>query len=267
MTYMKSKSFQPLTDLRRITLGDVARAVAARADLPATRKRDLLSAINRIAALLDRRPEMLELDLVALRKALEKISPAAHGLKPKTFQNIKSDFLAAIEVSGLAIQGRTIHRTLAPAWIAVWPLLQVKRHRVNLSRLARYCSSHGIDPAAVTDQTMADFIAFLETSTLSGKIKDRRREVPKIWNEVCASVPGWPGKPLTVPNQRPKSRLVDLTTLPKSFQEDLEDYIAWCAVSDPFDPAARDRRLKPLSLVRPAALLAQGRRRRDPIRN
>jgi integrase len=191
---------------------------------------------------------MLELDLVALRKALVRISPATHGLKTKTFQTLKSNLLAAVAASGLFIPGRTVRRTLAPAWLAVWPLLKVKRHRVNLSRLARYCSSNDIDPAAVTDQTMVDFILFLETATLSGKVKDRRRQVPKTWNEICANVPGWPAKPITVPDQRLKSGLVDLTLLPKSFQDDLEGYIAWCGVSDPFDPAARDRRLKPASL-------------------
>jgi len=106
MTHVTPK-VKPLTNLRPITLADVARGVAARTDLPTTRKRDLLSAVSRIAALLDRRPDMLELDLVALRKALARISPATHGLKTKTFQNLKSDFLAGIEASGLLIPGRS----------------------------------------------------------------------------------------------------------------------------------------------------------------
>ena len=45
-----------------------------------------------------------------------------------------------------------------------------------------------------------------------------------------------------------KPTRVDLASLPASFTEDLERYLAWCRVSDVFDPQARVRPLKATTL-------------------
>jgi hypothetical protein len=69
------------------TLGDVLAAVGTQQDLSETRRRDLRSAVKRVAALLDDAPERIPLGMPAISVKLAKLSPAAAGVSAKTFHN------------------------------------------------------------------------------------------------------------------------------------------------------------------------------------
>jgi hypothetical protein len=66
--------------------------------------------------------------------------------------------------------------------------------------------------------------------------------VTLIWNEA-AQDPELGLKPVTVPSFRGPVKRVDLLLLPRSFVEDRDSYLAWCAVTDPFAVDARPRPL------------------------
>jgi hypothetical protein len=83
------------------TLRAVLDALEGRQDLAATRLRDLRSAVTRVAKLLNDAPGHIPLELPVLGAKLAAINPVAAGLTAKTFSNIRSDFLAAVSVSGL----------------------------------------------------------------------------------------------------------------------------------------------------------------------
>ena len=82
-----------------LTLGDVL--AAAQQDLSETRRRDLRSAVNRVAALLGDAPERNPLVMPSISARLAKLSAAAAGVSTKTFHNLRSDFLAAVKASGI----------------------------------------------------------------------------------------------------------------------------------------------------------------------
>src|SRR5689334_8628952 len=97
-----------------VTLNDVARAVEGADLLSVTRRRDLRSAVKRVASLLEDHPARLVLDLTAISAKLASISPVAVGLSSKSFSNIRSDFMAAIKASGLkSVPGNT---RMTPGW-------------------------------------------------------------------------------------------------------------------------------------------------------
>ena len=81
-------------------LADVARIVE-QAALPATRRRDLLSAVNRICVMTGRHPAVLQAEAVALRQVISTIRPAAHGISKQTFANLRSAFVAALCLAGV----------------------------------------------------------------------------------------------------------------------------------------------------------------------
>ena len=76
-------------------------ATLQQAAIPAERRRDLISALNRIAAMSGCDPAALVLDVPTLRARIGSIRPAAHGVSAKTFSNLRSLFVSALEWGGI----------------------------------------------------------------------------------------------------------------------------------------------------------------------
>ncbi|MBV8704760.1 MAG: hypothetical protein JO118_13740, partial [Acetobacteraceae bacterium] len=81
------------------SLADVLHRLQGHPGLPDTRRRDLASAVRRVAALLGAPPEDLPAALGALRPRLNRVLPAAHGLSLKTWHNVRSNLAAAIRAT------------------------------------------------------------------------------------------------------------------------------------------------------------------------
>src|SRR5450759_1929908 len=98
------------------SLADLERALQKNELLSATRRRDLRSAVARVAALLGDEPGHLPLDLAIIAAKLTAINPVAAGLTPKTLSNIRSDLLAAVRASGLQPVVVSSKAGLSPPW-------------------------------------------------------------------------------------------------------------------------------------------------------
>src|SRR3974390_3475207 len=131
------------------TLADVDNEVAKSESLAATRRRDLRSAVSRVAALLGEAPVHLPLELETIAARLAPINPIAVGMTAKTLAHIRSGFLAALRQRCLKPVLATAKTQLSPTWEALMAQLSAKRHRLGLSRLARYASNVGVDPREV----------------------------------------------------------------------------------------------------------------------
>src|SRR5829696_6207202 len=84
----------------RVTLADVAEQVA-NSSLSPTRKRDCLSAVRRVADVLEQDLSALPADVGHLRDRLTTLHPASFGLSAHTWSNLRSNLFRAIEASGL----------------------------------------------------------------------------------------------------------------------------------------------------------------------
>jgi integrase len=226
------------------TLGDVLAALSAQQNLSETRRRDLRSAVKRVAALLGDAPERIPLVMPSISAKLAKLSPAAAGISTKTLHNLRSDFLGAVQASGLHSSKRRARASLNPSWQALLHEFSTRRAHLGLSRFARYASERGIEPPAVDDYTIEEFIATVRAETLHRKPNDLHRKVAQIWNEAvgCSTLAL---RTVRVPSfKRPLQRL-DWSTFSNSFQADVERYLAWCAGSDLFATDARPRAMAP----------------------
>ena len=83
-----------------VTLAGLLAALERHGKLSATRKRDLVSAVKRVANLLGDEPAAIALDIGAISARLAAVNPVAVGLTAKTFANVRSNFLAAVKASG-----------------------------------------------------------------------------------------------------------------------------------------------------------------------
>ena len=84
-----------------MTLATVLAALERDGNLSATRRRDLRSAVKRIADLIGNEPAGVALDMEAISIRLSAISPHTVGMTAKRFANIRSDFLAAVKACGV----------------------------------------------------------------------------------------------------------------------------------------------------------------------
>ena len=253
-------------------LEDVLLAVQDCPGLLVSRRRDLVSAVRRIAGLLDADPAHLPGSLVELRPRLNRVMPAAHGLSPKTWQNLRSNLTAAIKAAGGAGAPRRSRRS--PAWQRLRALLPNKRMQNGLARFLTYCDREGVSPDQITDEIADRFARELINSTLVTNPQDLYRRVCRLWNEAVVAVDGWPQINLRLPDYRRPSTTVPLIDYPETFRQDLERYLNWQSGRDLFaknpppdtwKPRTIDLQRRLLTLA--ASALVTGGHARDEIRH
>ena len=182
--------------------------------LSATRKRDLRSAVKRVADLLGDEPAGIVLDLPAISSRLNTINPLALGFTAKRFANIRSDFLASAKLCGAkSVANRG---SLSPEWAKLFKRLSGRRSHLGLSRLARYASLHGIKPPEINDDVIAAFIAAVREGSLHRNPNKLHRQVTLVWNEVAAARPELGHQPVTVASFRGPPKRLDWRALVES---------------------------------------------------
>jgi integrase len=237
------------------TLADVIIAITLRNDLFTTRRRDLNSAVNRVAELLGDKPVAIPLDIPVIGAKLAKVSPVAAGMSVKTFANVRANFMAAIKAGGLLPSAPAVKSALSLAWSELTAKLPEQRWKIGVSSLSRFASAAGILPDQIDDQAIERFIASVRSDSLHRKPNDLHRQTTKVWNEIALRMPELGLGQVTVPSFRPPTQRVAGALLADSFHKDVEAHLDWCEGNDVF---AADARTRPLS-VRSIAL------RRDQI--
>lgn len=226
-------------------LSDVIKAVKDDAGVSHNRRRDLVSAVTRVAKLMRDEPQRIALDLPILRKEIKMILPAKEGITDKTWANIRSHFFAAIKIAKLCEVADFRKTPLSLQWSSLLSAHINKRREIGLSRFARFASAHQISPREVDDNALAAFIKALSDRSLAANPRNLHRMTAKLWNELAQANAQLGLRSLTVPSFKRSTKRVDWSSLPLSFREDVAAYLNWCAVEDPFHSNARSRPLKP----------------------
>jgi integrase len=229
-------------DAAPATLEAVLDALEERRDLAPHRRRDLRSAVTRVAKLLGAAPGQILLELPVLAARLAAINPVAAGLTAKTFSNIRSDFQAAVNASGLKQLRPTGKGALSPGWTRLLDKLPNRRGGIGLARLARHASQEGIEPDQIDDAALERFITAVRQGSLHRNPNHLHRTTAKIWNEA-ARQSGVDIRQVTIPSYRPAPKRINCDLLPVEFRQSVDDYLAWCSGSDVFNVDARPRPL------------------------
>lgn len=230
----------------RVTLAAVLSGLERASRLSATRRRDLRSAVKRVATLLADEPAAVLLDLPVISARLAAVNPIAAGMGAKRFANVRSDFIAALKASRVRPLQSTRMSPLSPVWIELFGRLPERRARIGLSSLARYASARGLKPQDITDEVIASFIAAVRDGSLCRDPNRLQRQVTRIWNEATRDQ-SLGLRPVMAPSYRSPKRIA-WALLSDDFRRDVEAHMSWCTVSDPFAADARPRPLAPRSL-------------------
>jgi integrase len=229
------------------TLAALLTALERSEVLSATRRRDLRSAVKRVASLLGNEPSAIPLDMDAIGCRLRTVTPIGLGITAKRFANIRSDFVVAVRASGLMPTMAKGKSVISSAWRELFKRLSGRRAHLGLSRFARYASAKGIEPGAVNDEVIVGFIAAVRGESLHRSPNRLHRQVTLIWNEAARDQ-NLGLQPVTVASFRGPPKRIEWSLLPETFGQDVDSYLSWAGGSDPFAADARSRALSPRTL-------------------
>ena len=239
-----------MKEIRVAMLADVL-AVVEQAVPAGTRRRDMVSAVNRICEMAGTTPANMPAEPPRLREMLSRIHPAAHGVSAKSYSNLRSVLGAALQLADVIDSMCRGSAKRHPDW---GPLLETiaddQRLSNGLAAFANWRASQGISPGEVNDTAVQRYLIWLEARTLHTKPRDRGRQVPKMWNEASIKVNSWSTTKLTSISFKAPPRHLKWSDLCPSFQQDADGYLALRANPDLFDerPEAPKRPLAPSTI-------------------
>jgi hypothetical protein len=151
---------------RMRTLGDVLEFVET-GTLSPSRRRDLVSAIRRIAEMAGATPSCTSVEVSVLRSMLTSIRPARHDVTKKTFSNLRSSFVAALELAGVIDSTNRGAARVDPLWRPLFDAMpSASLRHYGLATFANWCASRGLGPADVIDAHVRGVLDWLKTRTL-----------------------------------------------------------------------------------------------------
>jgi integrase len=236
-------TFTPATPA---TLKDVSDRLAAAPELSDNRKRDLRSALSCYAKVVGQPLEAIPLDLASFRNLLDQSAYAK--VSRKRWSNLRSDLAAALAASGLHPMLSTAALPLNEEWASLLASCANREITNGLSRLARWASSRGIDPRAVSTAVLDRFNAEIAAMTLVRKPEELARTVAKTWNKLAGLLLKAGLQNVAVPAPGKISDRLAWSALPPSFRTEVEEYLTWCRVPDPLADDARGKKLEPTTV-------------------
>jgi integrase len=224
-----------------VTLADVLRLVEADTSLPESRKRHWASSVRRVAEGIGRPPASIPARLTSLRHPMARLNAAVMGIEEKSLSNHKSNALAAVRhVLDLTDAPRR-GLPMSAQWADLLARAAVKPRRL-LSNLARFCSSRGIAPAAVTEQTVEACFMWRAETTFLEVGTARVREMARAWNRCVDEVPDWPGHRLVLPGLPGRTSGPAWEAFPDGLRAGIETHLRGLATPH---RSANGRRRKP----------------------
>jgi hypothetical protein len=184
------------------TLADAANKLCA-LDLSDNHRRDWLSSITCTAALLHRNPSELPADIAQLRERLTSIHPVQAGMSPKRLANIKSDLAAALRALRRVEVAPAPKIQRSPEWEQTIKGLERPWQQHILARFADFCSTIGVAPRQVTDDTLTRFRGSLVDGSLAKTPDKTLKRIAQTWNGVVERL-GLPFNLLAIPRALPR---------------------------------------------------------------
>ncbi|TIS53195.1 MAG: hypothetical protein E5W91_32035 [Mesorhizobium sp.] len=233
------------------TMADVKTRVSKNAGIPVRERRDMVSAITRLASLTGKPLGQIPAELYDLADLLGTIQPIAAGIQPKTLANIKANCLNAISRSGI-IEGlppTKLRVSKTPEWQALLKAIKTKSLRFSVSSIANWGSRNGISPRDLDTEALD--LCMAERRQTSFRCNQHRvhRQRGKDWNKVATQFPRLGLKTVTVPASRRKYTRVPFATFSRGFRDDWADFSEHGRRDDLFADGARDEALAESTLV------------------
>lgn len=216
--------------------------------LSAIRRRDLKSAIRAVSRLVGDHIETAPANINWLHVRLRRVHPAQHNISRKRFQNIKSDALKAMELTGASRERKDWLREPSPGWSALLESIADSHDRWKLTQFAQFCSALDVEPDAVTDEHVVGLRTALIEESFQNKPEAVAANAVKTWNRLRALLPDWPQVELSPPPKRKEPWTYSLDAFPASFLDDVDRWTDRLANPDLLDGSGPSKPLRPATI-------------------
>lgn len=220
------------------------------AKLSPSRKRDMISGLNRVAKALGLPPSDVPCDGRWLQPRLSQVRPQLIGLKPKSWQNAVSDARMAMVEVGIVERRANRITDLDKHWRPLWEAvlaLSDPTLPTALRRFTHFLNRLGVSPEDVTDTHATAYLEALATNEISKDPNWAYRAAVNGWNLAADRIPAWPKHRLSLPSRRKRIKL-DSAAFPKLFVEEVEALLDGLANPDPFSPTAPGQPRSPATI-------------------
>ena len=189
---------------------------------PVRVKMDVKSAIRTVGRWLDLDLDMIELDVAALRRRLEAISPEMVGVSKGRLNNIRS-----LVGKGLALAIDTLpsrsKEPILPEWAKILAPLPENR-RWHLTPLARFLGGRGILPSNVGTSDLEAYHAALISNRLRSNPEGTWSSICWSWNACVREFEAWPQIKIERISRR-EIYILDWSDFNPSYRVDCEAYL------------------------------------------
>jgi integrase len=247
------------------TLQDMSDCLRSDGELSKTRRRDAVSAIERLASMAGLSPADVPATTDAVRNALKNLHPAKFGISDRSFANVVGLLNWSLQRYRAGLYAKPCRgERLPPNWAALIDACPTRRLQLGLRRLFRFFAAQNWQPCEVGPDQFDAFLAMLREDTLLTNPERYARSIAVLWRRAARTVPGWPTQVLSPIRKRP-SYTRGLGEFPMSFQNDFKTFVNSKREIDIANPAPQ-RILRPNSIKQieknirqiGSALVAQG---------
>lgn len=232
------------------SFADLITQLQGRTKLSASRKRDMISGLTRLAKALGLPPSDVPCDGRWLQPRLSQVRPQLIGLKPKSWQNAVSDARMAMVEVGIVERRANRLTDLDTCWRPLWEAVLATNDPTlptALRRFTHFLNRLGIPPEDVTDAHATTYLEALATNEISKDPDRAYRAAVNGWNLAADRIPAWPKRRLTLPSRQKRIKL-DPAAFPKTFIEEVEALLDGLANPDPFSPTAPGQPRSPATI-------------------
>ncbi len=227
------------------TLAEVLEHLQHNKLLDATRRRDLMSAVNGAAQLLVQHPSAIRTDVPSLRAAFLAVPLIRHNMKAKRFSNIKSGLTVALRLARVIPRKRPKPAPTA-AWHAFLGHTDASHQAWSLSRFVSFCVDRDIEPSDVDDAVLTSFGNYLDRTIITKEPAAITKSMAQTWNGIV-SRKQLNFRLLTVPLSA-RFLALPLTTYPNSLRSDLDTYFERLRKTNKFSREGPRKPLKEVSI-------------------
>lgn len=219
-------------------------------------RRRYRSALTRACHRLGQPAELLGFTKAALIGPIKALHPARCGLARKSLQNLVSDLQAVFRLL-LGDRHHWFHGyPLTAEWAALIDRIPSPWDHMVPAAFARFAGYRGVRPTDVSDDFMAEYLAFLAAEQFCRNPATKVRNLKALWNRLLEEIAGWPAVILSVTDhRREQSWALDWPSLAVSLKTETDDCFGYTGDDQLFSD-------KPRKALRPSTV----RLRLDGIR-
>jgi integrase len=199
-------------------------AIEQSADLSKSTKRHWVCSLRQIANWLDRPIEMVPARWTSIRMPVGQLHHARVGVTAKTVANHKSNVASALRWFGKEHHVSPRGVALSADWATLRDGIDDDGCRRRLYGLMRYCSGRGLEPTAVDDAVLGEYLRYrAETSSLAANTM-AHRSIARAWNKCADGKADGPHRRLTEPPVKAQAGPA-WEEFPEGLRRDIDKYL------------------------------------------